>query len=251
MDRLDRLDRFVPDDRKFPTVHTIDHPKYQAKIKCFANPSDTVCKTILEGEIWEQDLFDHAIKPYVKPNTCVLDCGAYVGSHSILISKIDPSVDVLAFEMMPEHFKIIHDNIRLNRISNMLVFNCALSESNGQLEIPEVDYQKEEHVNFGRTSLKDTEKEDTPVHVPAMALDTFLPWIKKPLSVIKMDVEGHEIQALNGARNILSTFRPVVVVEIWKDKYDAFQKSDLWRFMSRQLGYTMRRIHNDDYLLKC
>ena len=37
-----------------------------------------VCGTILNGNIWEEELFNNYFKPYIKENTTVLDCGAYI-----------------------------------------------------------------------------------------------------------------------------------------------------------------------------
>lgn len=239
----------VPDDRKFPTYRTIDHPGYRAKLKCFANPTDIVCATILDGRIWEKNLFERGFRPHIRPGTTVLDCGAYVGSHTLLMSQVDPSVQVLAFEMMPEHYKLVQDNIRLNRLSNVLAFHCALSDHNGKVRIPEVDYQKTEQVNYGGTRLADAAKTESDVFVPCMTLDAFLPWITQPLSFVKMDVEGHELAVLRGAMQLCNLYRPVIAVEIWKDRYAEFIASDVWTHLSKRLGYRIEPLSGHDYLL--
>ena len=244
------IDYFVPAENAFPTIQMIDHPKYQAKMRCFANPDDTVCSKILKGEIWEEKLFNESIKPYIHPNTTVLDCGSYVGSHSVLISKLDPSVDVIAFEMMPEHYKLVQDNIRINHLSNVIAFNCALSDKNGKIPIPEVDYQKKENVNYGATQLADAKSSEHPIHIASITLDSFLPWIVKPLTFIKMDVEGHEIPALRGALQMLTKYRPIILLEVWETQYDAFQQSDVWLYLSQNLGYRMDRIDGADFILR-
>ena len=71
----------------FPKTKTIEHPKYN-KIKCFED-DNVVCKNILSGLVWEETLMNDIMTKYITQDTTVLDCGAFVGSHTILISQLN------------------------------------------------------------------------------------------------------------------------------------------------------------------
>jgi hypothetical protein len=79
-----------------PPTKTIEHPDYGI-IKCITNDL-LVCETILKGDVWEETLFNDYFKPYIRENTTVLDCGAYVGSHTILMKKLNRNNDIFVFE---------------------------------------------------------------------------------------------------------------------------------------------------------
>lgn len=227
----------------FPITKIVDNP-YYGKIKCFNN-NDLVSNSILKGEIWENDIYQNIFKKYVKENVTILDCGTYIGSHTILLSKLNPNNDIIGFEMMPEHYKLLVDNIKLNNLENVLVFNTALDEKVGFTQMPNKSYI-ENGVNFGAISLL---SEKTNIKIPTLTLDYILPFINesKPVQFIKIDVEGYEINLLNGAKELLKKYKPTILIEIWNGT-DKFTKSDIWTFLVN-LNYKLKSVEGDDYLL--
>ena len=81
-----------------------------------------------------------------------------------------------------------------------------------------------------------------------MTLDHMLPFIIKPLSFIKMDIEGNEILALHGAKNLLTKYKPVILIELWDETYKNLMIDDIWTFL-QNLGYIITHISGADYLL--
>ncbi len=221
---------------------TINHSVY-GKIKCFTN-DDCVCKEILSGKVWEGHLYDDIFKKYIIDNTSLIDCGTFIGSHTILMKKLDRNNDLFCFEMMPQHYKLLLDNIKLNNLSNVYTFNCAIGDTNGSIILPDVDYMQSD--NYGAISLYNSKKSD--ISVVKMNLDYILPFIIKPLSFIKMDIEGNEILALHGAKNLLAKYKPVILIELWIETYNKFIVDDIWTFL-QNLGYTIKYISSADYLL--
>ena len=225
-----------------PPTKTIEHPVYGI-IKCISNDS-VVCETILKGNIWEENLFNEYFKPYIKENTTVLDCGAYIGSHTILMKKLNRNNDIFVFEMMPEHYKIIQDNIKLNNFDNILAFNVALGNKIDSVKLPDINYNAE-LTNYGGTSIQ---MKKNNIDIPLITLDYFMPFIKKPISFIKIDVEGHEIDLLLGAKEIIAKYKPIIEREIWADLYDKFINNEIWKYLE-SLGYKIKNAYYDDYLI--
>ena len=239
-----QLDKFtLPDVTLLDTpTRTIKHNVY-GNIKCFAN-DNIVCKNILDGNVWEEDLFNNIFTKYIQENTSLIDCGAFIGSHTILMKKLNKNNDIFCFEMMPEHYKILLDNIKLNNLSNVYTFNCAVSDTIGTIILPNVSYIDSE--NYGGTSLYNNNKSN--ISVIKMNLDYILPFIVKPLTFIKMDIEGNEILALHGAKELLTKYKPVILIELWKNTYDKLLVDPIWNFLQK-LRYKLVHINNDDYLL--
>jgi FkbM family methyltransferase len=176
----------------------------------------------------------------------VIDCGAYIGSHTLLIEKLKKNNTIFSFEMMPEHYKLLQDNIRLNNLENVVPFNFALSDHIGQVNLPSVEYSKHLQANFGYTSLYFN---TTNIKVPCINLDSVMAWVKQPVSFIKIDVEGYELLVLKGALQMISTFKPVILIEIWNRKLEEFLKSEIWEYVHKVLSYSITHIHEDDYIL--
>jgi len=236
-------EHFTESDNIFPVTKITDNSHY-GKIKCFDN-NDYVSNIILKGEIWENDIYQNIFKKYVKENITIIDCGTYIGSHTILLSKLNPSNDIIGIEMMPEHYKILVDNIKLNKLENVLVFNTALDEKIGYTQMPNHTYTDKD-VNFGGISLL---SEKTTIKIPTLTLDYLLPFVNesKPVQFIKIDVEGYEINLLNGAKELLTKYKPIILIEIWGGT-DKFTGSDIWKFLEG-LNYKLKHIAGDDYLL--
>jgi FkbM family methyltransferase len=225
---------------------TIKHSVYGV-IKCFTN-DNCVCKNILSGSVWEEDLFKNIFTNYIQNNTSIIDCGAFIGSHTILMKKLNKNNDIFCFEMMPEHYKVLLDNIKLNNLSNIYTFNCAVSDTNGFIDLPNIDYgELNNDGNYGSISLYNDNKSN--IGVIKMNLDHILPFIVKPLTFIKMDIEGNEILALHGAKRLLTKYKPIILIELWKNTYRNFIVDPIWIFL-QSLGYKLNNISNDDYLLK-
>jgi FkbM family methyltransferase len=229
----------------FPQTVLVNNKSY-GQIKCF-NTNDLVCSIIINGHIWEDRLYNDIFKKYIKDNITIIDCGTFIGSHTILFSNINKNNNIIGFEMMPEHYKLLIDNINLNKLNNVLVFNGALDEKLGSIEVPYVDYSTK-NTNYGATSLKSNK---SAIKVPTFTLDYIMPFISpdKPVQFIKIDVEGHEIKCLNGAKSLIEKYKPLILIEIWQHEYNNFIKSEIWKHLEQNLKYKLKHINGDDYLL--
>jgi FkbM family methyltransferase len=161
-----------------------------------------------------------------------LDVGAHVGLVSFQVAALarprKPSIH--AFEPHPDAARSLRANHGLNPHFDVRVNECAVSEHPGSVKLNLRRYCVEEGVR---------EDEDI-VAVPALVLDEYLDAAGIDYAdVVKLDVEGHELHALKGARRALAEGRiGYVVVEMLDDHYARLGISplDLVAFMSRH-GY--------------
>jgi FkbM family methyltransferase len=134
-----------------------------------------------------------------------VDAGANVGFMSNLLAHaVGPQGRVLAFEPHPEILETLNRNVsrwrELEAIENVRVRAAALSSAAGKLTLA-VDPAAFAG-NKGTASIDYFERSGSTLHeVQATRLDDEL---KAPIGVLKLDLEGHELSALEGARSLLA-----------------------------------------------
>ena len=160
------------------------------------------------------------LKTILKPGDIVIDVGAYVGWYSLLSGKlVGQKGKVYAFEPSPTYLKRFIDNIKLNNLRNIKTFNLAVSNKNSNVSF----YQ----AGSGSSIIKQAAelhigKKIKQIQVKSITLNTFVAKEKiSRINLIKIDVEGWELQVLKGASNILKKKNaPTLMVEVidgqWK-----------------------------------
>jgi FkbM family methyltransferase len=158
----------------------------------------------LYGEFSEGEA--EIFRQLVKPGDMVVEVGANLGAHTVLLARLAGAEGaVLAFEPQPILFQIMCANLAMNNITNVKAEQKGLGRRAGIAHIPLVDYGAD--VNFGGISLElVTEGERVPVAI----LDSYQ---LQACSFIKIDVEGMELQVLEGAADTIHRLRPSLYVE--------------------------------------
>ena len=155
-----------------------------------------------------------AIKKFCQPGMVVYDIGANIGYISLIFAKqVGPQGKVLAFEPLPENFKQLVDNIALNDLNTRITpHQAAMIDKPG-----ETTFFIHQSGAMGKAegSLGREEKYLSKIKVEAAALDDFIFTKKHPRpDLIKMDIEGGEVLAVQGMRKTLTEIKPVILVEI-------------------------------------
>ena len=118
----------------------------------------------------------------------VLDVGANIGLHSIILSKC--GYEVRAYEPDSQHFEILERNLVLNNCSNVQAFNAAVSSKAGEMEFVRVLGNTTASHLAGSKANPYGDLERFPVKVEAF--EPLITWA----DLIKLDVEGHEKEIL-------------------------------------------------------
>lgn len=133
----------------------------------------------------------------LKKGDFVIDCGAFLGAFTMYASKIvgDTGI-VIAFEPDTLNYKKLTDNIKLNKLTNVITLNKGVWSKNTTLKF--------NNKNSEESSLFFNDKTESVTDVHVVTLDDELEerGIKK-VDFIKMNIEGAEIEAVKGARKIL------------------------------------------------
>lgn len=132
----------------------------------------------------------------------VLDVGANIGWYSLLIEKLAAvPMDILAFEPDPDNFLLLTENVRSNGCGMVTPIQAAA----GREPARQLLYRYAKG-NAGRHSLLPIH-DGVPVSVDTVRLDRI--WEERGLGnrvlrLIKIDVEGYELRALQGAGELLT-----------------------------------------------
>lgn len=132
-----------------------------------------------------------------------LDVGAHVGAVSLYLAR--KFKRVIAFEAVPATYEFLRQNT--NELSNVEALNIAVGPDEGEVFFSH--YRK--HGQLSHVASGEEEAGSTRIGpIPRRAIDSLG---LADVSFIKIDVEGYELQVLEGARDTLTRCRPLVLVE--------------------------------------
>lgn len=177
-------------------------------------------------------------------NPLVLDIGANLGAYSIPLAKSMRDVGgvVMAFEPQRIVYYQLCGNVVLNRLDNFIAINKAVGDYDGDIEIPEINY--EDNTNIGAFSLDKTYRQYLNMErfmgnehtlVPIIKLDSLN--LSNSPALIKIDVEGFELNVLQGGESFLESHNyPPILFEAWDLEWFKEDKGKLLKFFD-YLGY--------------
>ena len=181
-----------------------------------------------------------AIYRFVKPGMHVVEAGACCGYHALNIAKaIGPGGGLSCFEANPNLVEILSKNLEMNGYRDFAeVHNMGLWVEEGELPFPLLEW------GLGGASFKNPRQlANVPtVQVKTVSLDSF--FANKPVDFIRMDIEGAELEAIKGARSILTEQGPSMILEWIPGNVRANESMQLYKLL-KDLDYYIYRITSD------
>jgi FkbM family methyltransferase len=182
-----------------------------------------------DHEPWIQGLLESELRQ----GNCYFDVGAHSGFFCLIASRfVGPSGNIVAFEPDPDNVAALRANMAKNCITQVAVEESAVWSSVGQVTFERAP----DHSN--RTQGRITASLDPAIvhiSVPSVRLDDMVFRKGYPVPhLIKMDIEGAEWEALQGARRLLKEAKPKLLCEV-------HQPSDMARISDylKQFGYAV------------
>lgn len=155
-----------------------------------------------EFSVAEQELFAQL----VKPGAVVVEVGANVGAHTVVLSQwAGHGGEVHAFEPQRIVFQTLCANLALNQCTNVFARQAGVGAANGSIVVPAIDPAT--RYNFGGVSLH---AEGAGERVPLVTLDSLG---LRACNFLKVDVEGMEVEVLQGAASMIRACRPFMFLE--------------------------------------
>lgn len=170
-----------------------------------------------------------------KPGDIVFDIGANVGYFSILIARlVTPDGRVFAFEPSRSNFALLMRNLNLNQLACVEPVQIAISEASGSLRLSTQAYNTNHRIDASE-GQSGPDSNDAVEIVLARPLDevAFDGGGLVP-GIIKMDVEGHEASIIRGAKRLLKTCQPLLLIELHgtnNEVADLLEESGYWNIV--------------------
>lgn len=204
------------------------------------NPNDEyISRSIMMLGEWEPHIRT-ILNKFVKPGMHVMDIGANIGTHTLLLSKlVEDSGKVYAFEPCKLNHDILLQNLIINKCKNTVLYKYGLGESKSDMYIESRWSQCEKKDNYGAVSLQQfsTSLEDECINI--LSLDDLE---LEKLDFIKIDAEGMEDKILLGGKKTLTKCRPVFIIEIHPQYVSRVKQ------LIEELNYNLHQIRGIDFI---
>lgn len=169
-------------------------------------------------------------KKYLNQKSVVIDVGANIGYHTVILSKL--AKQVIAFEPEPNNFKLLKKNIEANHCDNIVAVNLGLSDIVGNADL---------HLSESNMGGHSMVAEGKAVTISLTTLDDYLKGER--IDLIKMDIEGAEGLALKGMIQAVTKWKPIMISEFRKTNIVKSGIDPDWFFkVFSDLGYSKTEI---------
>ena len=205
--------------------------------------------------IFREPMSQHLLLPFaVRKGDAVVDIGANTGQFTLPLARlVGPSGSVHSFEPISQTFRELEGNVLAESLQSTVKLNrLALGETESEVSItvPLERLTEATLAPHDSQSWQDYQSEPWKYTTESCLMTTLDDYVKanhiERISFIKCDVEGAELSVLKGARGILGSARPpVIMLEIFEGwtKTFGYEPRDIIRFLEKEAGYEVYWIH--------
>ena len=174
----------------------------------------------------------------------LVDCGSNYGFYSLYVASISQENQVLAFEASPKTFNSFRANLELNNFKNIDCRNLAISEVSQKF----ISFY-ESYNDWESSATHNKFKNNKIVKIQTTTIDQELS--KKDLSnfavIIKLDVEGNEFNAIQGGKNTILKYEPLITIEL--SRYNFNNQNYNFDYFRKFLNDFKYKIYDDKLIL--
>ena len=172
------------------------------------------------------------LKEKCNPNMIIFDIGAHLGLMSMICSQLlQKKGKIYSFEPTPKTFEILKKVIKINKASDLVIpINKAVAKENKTIDF----YLSEDEGSNSNSLVSKNHRERKPIQIQVTSLDLFTKENNiKQIDLIKIDAEGSEYDVLLGAQNIISAFKPIIILALHPPliKNNGHNIEDIYEFL--------------------
>ncbi len=150
-----------------------------------------------------------------KESQVILDIGANTGVYSLVAKALSPKAQVYGFEPVERVFQKFKYNNELNKFG-IFCYDFAISNQDGEALIYEIPSEHVYSVTVNKNTTQNEKANST--EIKTKKLSTFIKEQKiDRVDLMKIDVETHEAEVLEGMGEYLLLFQPMLLIEILND----------------------------------
>tara|TARA_B110001450_G_scaffold218159_1_gene212485 strand:- start:420 stop:1220 length:801 start_codon:yes stop_codon:yes gene_type:complete len=211
---------------------------------------DIIRSEIINNKIFDKKVYETA-KRYIKKDTIVLDIGANFGQLSVLFSKCKSNVEVYSFEASKYICEILDKNKTINSANIRSFNNIVGNETKQDQFIKKINLSK--FYTYGSNMI---EKIDSNPHnmlevekINSIKIDDIS--FDKKISLIKIDVQGYDLEVLKGAKKTILKNQVPVIFEYERDFENNFNYTfNSFEKFIYEINYKIEsKIDSSNYLI--
>lgn len=175
----------------------------------------------------------------IPDNKAVLDIGANIGVMSFHLSRKLKHQKVYAFEPQPDNLIIIKKIIKFFSLKNVILFDFALGNSYGEIEmILPMEGKTKLHglSHVCHETISDFNNGEK-FRVQIKPLDDIEELKQSQIGGIKLDVENFEFFVLDGGKSLIENNKPIIYTELWENK-----NRENCLILMDKLGYSCKKL---------
>jgi FkbM family methyltransferase len=191
---------------------------------------------ISRNKAWEPHITNF-LKLNLEPNSVFVDVGSNYGFHTLSLSKYCKHIH--SFDPQLVMVNLLKLSIEQNNMKNITVRNCALGDTQQSSNITPVDYNHPS-IHMGEVGIVREEIGDDKIQIET--LDSFN---LGTIDFIKIDVQGYEKFVIDGAKETIEKYKPIIIIEVEHHQLQKFGYDAVNLFEQlRSLNY---EIYHLDY----
>jgi len=192
----------------------------------------------IENVIYQRGVYEQGtvavVQSFLKEGDVFIDVGANIGFLSLVAAeKVGKTGEVHAFEPVPSTLEILTKNKNINIYDQLSIYPHALGNETAKRFI----YSENE--NRGGASLVN-HISDEGIEIDIKRLDDLE--FSKPITVIKIDVEGFEFEVLKGAENIILENKPKLIIEYSVDRTNTSVAGEMFAWLKSLPHYKIYKL---------
>lgn len=149
-------------------------------------------------EVFEERIYSQFDDFTPKAGSTIVDVGAQYGDFALLCSKIYNVARVFSFEPLPRNYGIMTENLKLNNTRNITLYNYGLGNIDGKI-MSSFTHNMINNFGDGKEQVIELKR-----------LDDFE---IRDIDLMKIDVEGFEVDVLQGSMETIKKFHPKIIIE--------------------------------------
>jgi len=178
----------------------------------------------------------------ITDNPIIIDCGAYIGDTVFMFKSCTLNPVIVAVEPSSTNFQVLRKNIEINRWANVIPLNVAVGAEEGRVDL----------LGDGRADAKSKKGSE----IRLTTIDKIIEEMGlNKLDIIKMDIEGFELDALVGAKETLKRFKPLLLISVYHRGGDIFEIPKLIKEVVPDYRMKLKHLNpfspTDEYTLIC
>lgn len=147
-------------------------------------------------------------------NNRIFDIGSNTGLYALLAATENPTAMVYAFEPSQRTYAKLKQNIGLNRLDQIMAFDLALSDHDGEAVYHEPEKGHQYSASLNADIRKGRDNDWTEQTIQTITIDSFIEQEGVFPSLLKIDVELHEPEVLRGFEKGLAKNQPTILIEV-------------------------------------